>query len=86
LAIEESKEILYYRDGLYIHGSDVLIEKEAERLFGYNLLNKHLVEIKGHIMRDRYSSQSKIDADINIINLKNGLYDIRTGEFKRTYS
>jgi putative DNA primase/helicase len=82
LAIEESKEILYYRDGVYITGGDVLIEKEAERLFGYNLSNKHLVEIKGHIMRDRYRSQSEIDADINIINLKNGLYNILTGEFK----
>jgi hypothetical protein len=27
-------------------------------------------------MRDRYRSCSDIDADINIINLKNGLYNI----------
>jgi hypothetical protein len=46
LAIEESKEILYYRDGVYIPGGDVLIEKEAEQLYGYKLSNKHLVEIK----------------------------------------
>jgi hypothetical protein len=46
LAIEESKEILYYRDGMYIPGGDVLIEKEAEQLYGYKLSNKHLIEIK----------------------------------------
>jgi putative DNA primase/helicase len=82
LAVEESKEILYYRDGVYIPGGDVLIEKEAEQLYNYKLSNKHLVEIKGHIMRDRYRSQSEIDADVNIINLKNGLFNIITGEFK----
>jgi putative DNA primase/helicase len=82
LAVEESKEILYYRDGVYIPGGDVLIEKEAERLFGYNLSNKDLAEIKGHIMRGTYHKHAEIDADINIINLKNGLYDVITGEFK----
>jgi P4 family phage/plasmid primase-like protien len=82
LAVEESKEILYYRDGVYIPGGDVLIEKEAEQLYGYKLSNKHLIEIKGHIMRMTYHKQADIDADNNIVNLKNGLYNIQTGEFK----
>jgi putative DNA primase/helicase len=82
LAVEESKEILYYRDGVYVLGGDVLIEKEAEQLYGYELSNKHLTEIKGHIMRMTYHKHVEIDADINIINLKDGLYDIRAGKFK----
>jgi hypothetical protein len=32
-------------------------------------------------MRRTYHKRSEIDADINIINLKNGLYNIQTGEF-----
>ncbi len=52
LTIVESKEILYYNgNGVYDPGGELLIEKEAERLLGYELSNKNLSEIKGHIMR-----------------------------------
>jgi hypothetical protein len=81
VTIEESKDILYYKDGVYISGGEVLIEKEVEQLLGYDLSNKDLAEIKGHIMRKTYRSSTELDEDINILNLKNGLYNIITGEF-----
>jgi phage/plasmid-associated DNA primase len=59
-----------------------LIEKVDEAMYGYDLANRHLSEIKGHMMRKTYHQRTEIDADTNIINLKNGLYNIRTGEFK----
>ena len=76
ITIEESQEILYYDNGVYVSGAEVVIEKHAEKLYGYTLANKHLSEIKGHIMRKTYHKREEIDADINIINLKNGLYNI----------
>ena len=82
LTIEETKEIWYYRDGVYVPGGDILIEKEAEAHYGYELANRHLIEIKGHLMRKTYHQRAEIDADINTVNLKNGLYNIQTGEFK----
>ena len=82
LTIEESKEMLYYRDGVYVPGGEILVEKEAENMYRYDLANKHLSEIKGHIMRSTYLTHDEIDSDLNIINLKNGLYNIQTGEFK----
>ena len=82
LTIEESKEMWYYRDGVYVPGGEVLVEKEAENMYRYDLANKHLSEIKGHIMRSTYRTHDEIDSDLNIINLKNGLYNIQTGEFK----
>ena len=82
LTIEETKEIRYYRDGVYVTGGDILIEKEAEAHYGYGLVNRHLSEIKGHLMRQTYHQRTEIDTDINTINLKNGLYNIPTGEFK----
>jgi hypothetical protein len=51
LTIEETREIRYYHNGAYIPGGDILIEKEAEAIYGYGLANRHLSEIKGHIMR-----------------------------------
>ena len=59
-----------------------MIEKQAEAIYGYSLANRHLSEIKGHLMRQTYHQRAEIDADINIINLKNGSYNIQTGEFK----
>jgi P4 family phage/plasmid primase-like protien len=82
LTIEETKEILDYRNGVYIPGGEILIEKEAERIYGYQLANRHLSEIKGHIIRTTYHTRDEFDSDLNIINLKNGLYSLQTGEFK----
>src|SRR5215207_8308801 len=82
LTIEESREILIYDKGVYAKGGEVLIEKNAELLYGYELANRHLAEIKGHIMRKTFHKREELDADVNIINLKNGLYNIETGEFK----
>ena len=82
LTIEESKEMLYYRDGVYVPGGEVLVEKEAETCIDIDLPMSTLSEIKGHIMRHAYRTDDEIDSDLNIINLKNGLYNIRTGEFK----
>ena len=82
LTIEESKQVWYYRNGVYVPGGEVLIEKVAEAIYDYDITNHDLSEIKGHIIRRTYHQYAEIDADINIINLKNGLYNIRTGEFK----
>jgi len=81
LTVEETKEIWYYRNGVYGPGGEVLIEKEAEKLYEYDLANRHLSEIKGPIMRTTYHKREEIDSDLDIINLKNGLYNIATGEF-----
>ena len=76
LTIEETKQMMYYKQGVYVRGAEILIEKEVEKMFDYKLFNRHLPEIKGHIMRRTYHKQEELDADINIINLKNGLYKI----------
>jgi hypothetical protein len=54
LTVEESREILVYDKGVYAKGGEVLIEKTAENLFGYDLANRHLAEVKGHIMRKTF--------------------------------
>lgn len=80
--IEETKDILQYKDGVYIPGGDIIIEKEVESLFGYKVSNKDFTEIKGHIMRRTYHKRNEFDSDINIINLQNGLYDIQENNLR----
>jgi putative DNA primase/helicase len=82
ITIEESKEILYYVNEVYIPGGDILIETLSESMFERGVSNGSIGEIKGHIKRNTYSSLEKLDKDINIINLQNGLYDINKNELK----
>ncbi len=82
ITLEETKEMLYYNYGVYVPGGEIVIEKEAELMFGYDLANKHLSEIKGHIIRKTYCKREVLDSDISIINLQNGLYDILNGTLR----
>lgn len=83
LTIEESKEILYYDDksGVYVSGGEILIEKELDKTFGFRLRTSDITEIKNCVMRKTYVKKEKFDSNLDIINLKNGLYNWRTNEF-----
>jgi hypothetical protein len=78
LNIEESKELLFYENGVYKKGGDIIIEKELEIMFGYSLRISYIYSIMGHIKRRTYIKSKEFDKDLNIINLKNGLYNIQT--------
>ncbi|MGC2598412.1 MAG: phage/plasmid primase, P4 family, partial [Nitrososphaeraceae archaeon] len=79
-AARPSKELLYYNNGVYTTGWEIIIEKEAEEICGYSLSNKALAEIKGHITRSCNHNKEDFDKDLNIINMKNGLYNIQNSE------
>ena len=76
LTIEETDEIWYYREGVYVRGGEILIARVLEKIYGYKLDTAKLAQIIGHIKRKTYHKNEELDADINIINLKNGLYNI----------
>jgi P4 family phage/plasmid primase-like protien len=76
LTVEETGEIWYYDNGVYIRGGEIVIAKEAEQMRGYDMTKAKLSEIVAHIMRRNYHKHEELDADINIINVKNGLYNI----------
>ncbi len=80
LTFEESKETWVYQNGVYVKGGDILIDKLAEKILEYDLTHNILSEIKGHIKRLTYRPKNEIDSDLNIINLKNGLYGISRNE------
>ncbi len=82
LTLEESKEVLYYQNGVYVSGGEILIEKISEYIFGYEIANKHLTEIKGHIIRKTYRKRLELDSDLDIINLQNRLYSISKNELR----
>ena len=83
LTIEETKDILYYDEdkGVYVIGGEILIEKELDKTFDFKLKTADITEIRNYIMRKTYTKREEFDADLDIINLKNGLYNWRTNEF-----
>ncbi|ALI36859.1 hypothetical protein NMY3_02669 [Candidatus Nitrosocosmicus oleophilus] len=76
VTLQESDEILYYNNGVYVNGGEFLIKKLVEQRFDYLLNNRKVEDILGHIRRRTYKSKSCFDKDMNIVNLRNGLYDI----------
>ena len=76
ITIEETSEIWYYDNGVYVRGGEIVIAKEAEAIFGYDLSKSNIGEIVAHIMRRTYRKHEELDADTNIVNVRNGLYDI----------
>jgi putative DNA primase/helicase len=83
LTIEESKEILCYdgNKGVYAYGGEIVIEKELDKKYGYKLKTADITEIKNYVIRKTYTKKESFDSNPDIINLKNGLYNWRTGEF-----
>ena len=74
-------EILVYQGGVYLKRGEEVIRRECERRVPTAYLTTHEVnEVAGHIARSTYVERSQVDADPNIVNLKNGLLNLITGE------
>jgi len=74
---EDSDEILYYDEGgVYRYGGEVLIRKYLERSLKEKASIHVCREVLDHIRKLTYHKRNEFDADLNIINLKNGLYYI----------
>jgi P4 family phage/plasmid primase-like protien len=82
VTIQETDQIWYYKEGVYVPGGEIIIAKEAENTFHFEINSSKVTEIKGHIMRLTYRPRCEFDSDNNIINLKNGLYDLKNNLLK----
>jgi P4 family phage/plasmid primase-like protien len=82
LTSENSQEILYYENGVYQRGGEIIIEKELENEYSYELKTSIIYEVKGHIKRHTFVKPEEFDRDHNIINLKNGLYHIKENKLE----
>lgn len=77
--LEKTEEVLVYKDGIYVP-AEGLIKAEVEEL-EHNATGSLVSEVLGHIERRTYVKREQFDSDIYIINLQNGLYNLKTGEF-----
>ena len=84
VTLSDTEEILVYDNGYWRYGGEEKIKAEAENRVGLSkLLTIHVInEIIGHIQRSTYTARALLNQTPRIINLKNGLLDIRTRELK----
>ena len=80
--IIETKEFLFYKDGIYQDFANELIEREVESMFPNLKKSKEIKEIVDAIKRQNHHSMNEFDKDVNILNLQNGLYNILTEELR----
>jgi putative DNA primase/helicase len=85
ITIIESKEILYYDSnrGVYVPGGEIIIDQEIDKKYGYKLKTNDINEIKNYVIRKTYTKRESIDSNLDIVNLTNGLYNLKTGEFTK---
>ena len=79
--MNDTGEIYHYdiQSGVYVQGGNVLIETEAEE-YENKISTYKAGEIKNKIRRRTYVSRTDFDRDSNLLNLKNGLLNIMTGQ------
>ena len=82
VTIEKVNDILVYdsEKGVYDYGGEVIIGKEIEKKYGYQVTTGIVNEIRDHIIRKTGITKDKFDSDLDIINVKNGLLNMKTGE------
>jgi putative DNA primase/helicase len=81
--LSDTGEVTFYDSGVYQSGGDVDIAKTVEQVMdGFKITKNAVNEVIGHVQRRTYVERGEFDADKNIINLANGLYDTGTNELK----
>jgi putative DNA primase/helicase len=86
----ETREMLFYHEGIYIPGGEQYVSRILATAFGginkYNdspIYTKHVKSEVLTMLRDTtYTEISNFDADLAIINTASGLYNWQTGELK----
>ena len=81
LTMRDSKEVLYYENGIYKLGGETIIEKESERLVE-KCTTRMRIEILHTIMINTYVDRDTFDSDPTLINLKNGIFNMTTMKLK----
>ena len=82
VTIAETKDILMYENGVYKAGAETFIETQIESIVPPETITKNLIEeVLGHIRRSSYKKLEQLNANPYILNLKNGLLNIKTFEF-----
>jgi len=78
--IRDTQETLYYENGVYKTGAETLINSECEQIIP-NCTSYMRREVFKTIQASTYTERDNFDVDYAVLNLKNGLLNLETGDF-----
>jgi DNA primase catalytic core len=82
ITFDDTKTVYVYRNGVYIPRGEDLISKIVQGALGDSSKKNHISEIVNYVQLETLIPRSKINHDINIINLENGLFNLKTGQLE----
>ena len=84
ITLTDNDRIYRYSDGVYIPSGETFIKKSVEQIMdGVKVTTYSVNEILSHIRRRTFAERDEFDSDLDVINMRNGLYHIKAGEFEQ---
>ena len=84
VTLTDNDRIYRYSDGVYVPSGETFIKKSVEQVMdGFKVTTHGVNEVITHIRRRTYTERDNFDNDIDIINMRNGLYHIKSREFEQ---
>ena len=81
VATNDNEMLHVYNNGIYRLEAESLISKEVQDYLGEHTRTSIIKEVIAHITHSFYIKREIMNADLNLINVKNGIYNIKTKEF-----
>lgn len=82
LTFDDNKEVYCYENGVYRPGGENLIIQVAQAKLGKYSTRARRDETLSYIKVETLTSRDSVDKERHVINLKNGLYDLKEDKFK----
>lgn len=82
MTLRDAKEILHYKDGIYVSGGEEKVLSELQDIGGFHITNAMRSEVLATIRAKTFVDRTDFDKYLNILNVKNGLLDIHTRELR----
>ena len=79
--LRDNEECFVYEEGMYAPLGEATIKEECEKRVPIEFISQHAKnEIIAHIKHQTYVKRTEFNREKWVLNLRNGLYDIRTGK------
>lgn len=81
VALEDTEEIWYYKDGIYHPNGETLIKKLCQKFLREEANKNRVSEVIAHIQRSTYAKREIFDKNPDLIAVENGVINLQTMEF-----
>jgi len=78
----DTEEVLVYKDGIYKYNGESVIKEEATKRLDDDFSTAKIQQIINYIKYNTFVDRTEFNNDVDVINVKNGLLNLKTGELK----